>query len=301
MLIARFEHLEPGRPIGVIDSEGLVRPVDVSGLNALLRLRLTEIEIAIDEAMTGPVSAAYDDLKVLPPIDGRTEAWAAGVTYVRSQDARIEESGNKDIYSRVYHSERPELFFKSPAWRVVGTGEDIGIRFDSPVNVPEPELALVVNAFGEIVGYSICNDVSSRTLEAENPLYLPQAKIFTDSCSLGPAIRPSWRGDSPDAFDISVRVLRDDGVAWSGATSTGLMKRSFEEIVRSLYAALEFPEGAVIATGTGLVPEMSFTLAPNDVVEIEVPGIGVLVNRVQVVPNQPPADIQVRPLPVRTG
>jgi 2-dehydro-3-deoxy-D-arabinonate dehydratase len=297
MLIAMASRTSAGQPV-VVDDTGRVRPLDVPSLSALLRLPLTDIRAMVEEASAGAAPDSLDDVTLGPPIDGRTEVWAAGVTYRRSQEARIEESGNRDIYSMVYDAPRPELFFKAVSWRVVGSHEDIAVRHDSELNVPEPELAVVTNALGEIVGYTICDDVSSRTLEATNPLYLPQAKIYTGSCSLGPAIRPSWELAPDPHFDIRVRVHRDESTVWSGSTSTDKMKRSFTELVDHLFTALDFPEGAVLATGTGLVPEITFTLRDGDVVDIEVPGIGRLVNGVR---ETPPRRTPVSASPLTLG
>jgi 2-dehydro-3-deoxy-D-arabinonate dehydratase len=220
-------------------------------------------------------------LRVLPPIDGLTEVWASGVTYRRSREARVEESSVKDVYTRVYDAERPELFFKSVAWRVVGGDEPIGIRSDSSLNVPEPELALVVNAFGELVGVTICDDVSSRSIEAENPLYLPQAKIYAGACALGPGIRPLWEVPSLDDLAISVRVERAGEVVWADATSTSALHRALSDLVEHLFRAMHFPQGVVLSTGTGLVPDIAFTLHPGDEVTITIDAIGTLRNVVK--------------------
>src|SRR5262249_17628978 len=148
--------------------------------------------------------------RTLPPVDGLTEVWASGVTYHRSREARIEESGDGDVYARVYDAVRPELFFKAVAWRAGGGGDPVGGGAGSPSNTPEPELALVLNAAAELVGLTVCNDVSSRSIEGDNPLYLPQAKVYTGSCALGPGIRPAWEVDDPNALSISCTISRDD-------------------------------------------------------------------------------------------
>src|SRR5690349_12848799 len=236
------------------------------------------------EAASEPVGGApaISSLRLLPPVDGLTEVWACGVTYERSSAARQEESDVADVYARVYEAERPELFFKSPAWRVCGDGEPIGIRPDSQISVPEPELALVCNASGEIVGVTICDDVSSRDIEGQNPLYLPQAKLYAGACALGPGITPVWELDEGlGALDISVAVRRGGSVAWSGSTSTASLHRDLGELVEYLFLASSFPHGAVLSTGTGLVPELSFTLAPGDEVEIGIAGVGTLTNVVR--------------------
>jgi 2-dehydro-3-deoxy-D-arabinonate dehydratase len=204
--------------------------------------------------------------------------WAAGVTYERSRDGRMEESTEASIYDRVYTAPRPEVFFKATGPRVVGDGDAIGVRADSPWNAPEPELGLVINADGELFGYVIGNDASSRTIEGENPLYLPQAKVYERACALGPGIVPAWAVEPP--FEIRLQVLRGDEIAFEGATSTDRITRSFEDLIAWLTAALDFPVGAVLLTGTGVVPDESFTLSAGDVVSIEVPGLGILTNPV---------------------
>jgi 2-dehydro-3-deoxy-D-arabinonate dehydratase len=222
-----------------------------------------------------------DGRRLLPPVDGLTEVWASGVTYRRSSEARQEESQVADVYARVYAAARPELFFKSPAWRVCGSGEPVGVRPDSPINVPEPELALVCNADGEIVGLSICDDVSSRSIEGENPLYLPQAKVYSGSCSFGPGIVPVWTVPDVKALTISVRVERAGATAWRGETSTALINRDLTDLVEHLYRYAAFPHGAVLSTGTGLVPDLTFSLAPGDEVRIDIERLGTLRNPVR--------------------
>jgi len=195
----------------------------------------------------------------------------------------MEESEAKDVYSLVYDAERPELFFKSVAWKVVGDGDPIGIRADSELNVPEPELALVLNSGGELVGLTVCNDVSSRSIEGENPLYLPQAKVYTDSCALGPGIRPVWEVDDAGDLGIACVITRDGAPAWSAQTRTSQLHRSFGVLVEHLFRASVFPQGAVLSTGTGIVPELDFTLSPGDRVTIEIEHVGTLTNTVTVV------------------
>jgi 2-dehydro-3-deoxy-D-arabinonate dehydratase len=217
--------------------------------------------------------------ELLVPIEP-PEVWCAGVTYERSRDARIEESGS-DVYALVYDAERPELFLKDAACRrTVGPGARIGIREDSAWNVPEPEIGLVVGSAGEIDGYTVGNDVSSRAIEGANPLYLPQAKVYAGACAIGPAILPAAEhGGGP--FDIELQILGvDDREVWAGATSTARMKRGFEELVDWLLRDNPVPPGSVLLTGTGLVPPDEFTLRPGQRVEIHVPGIGTLANDV---------------------
>jgi len=216
-------------------------------------------------------------LPVEPP-----EVWCAGVTYERSREARIEESRIKDVYALVYESERPELFLKDAGCRrTVGPGRPIRLRRDSPWNVPEPEVALVLGEAGGITGLTIGNDVSSRSIEGENPLYLPQAKIFAGACALGPALLIPDDWEAPLA--IEMRILGGDGsVLFAGETSTARMRRSFRELVDWLLRDNPVPPGSVLLTGTGIVPPDDFTLQPGQLVEIRVPGIGTLRNPVAV-------------------
>jgi 2-dehydro-3-deoxy-D-arabinonate dehydratase len=220
------------------------------------------------------------DVLLLPPVDGETEVWAAGVTYARSRSARQEESNVAEVYALVYKADRPELFFKSASWRVVTDGEPVAIRRDSELNVPEAELAVVANADAEIVGYTICNDMSSRSIEGENPLYLPQAKIYAGSCALATGIRPVWELTDPLALGIDLTVTREGRTAWQGSTSTAAMYRTPADLVGWLFREQAFPAGVILSTGTGLVPEMDFSLRPDDIVQIAIEEIGTLTNRV---------------------
>jgi 2-dehydro-3-deoxy-D-arabinonate dehydratase len=217
--------------------------------------------------------------ELLMPVDP-PEVWCAGVTYERSRDARVEESTVKDVYTLVYDAERPELFLKDAACRrTVGPGRPIGVRADSSWDVPEPEIGLVLGEGGVITGYTIGNDVSSRAIEGENPLYLPQAKLFAGACAIGPAVLAA--GGPTALFEINLRILGPGGEElFSGETSTARMKRSFEELVVWLRRDNPVPAGSVLLTGTGLVPPDDFTLEPGHRVEIHVPGIGTLVNPV---------------------
>jgi 2-dehydro-3-deoxy-D-arabinonate dehydratase len=218
------------------------------------------------------------DPTLLAPLDVQ-EVWACGVTYLRSKVARMEESeGGGNFYDQVYEAERPEIFFKANPQRVSASGQPIRIRRDSAWNVPEPELALVVSAAGDIVGYTIGNDVSSRSIEGENPLYLPQAKVYDGSCALGPMIAVSENGLT--ARKIQMTILRDRKEVFGGETSTGQMRRRPEELVSYLFRELTFKHGAFLLTGTGLVPPDDFTLKVGDVVNITIEGVGTLQNPV---------------------
>lgn len=222
-----------------------------------------------------------DAAKLLAPI-GSQEVWAAGVTYLRSRAARMAESkdaGGGDFYDRVYAAERPELFFKSLAYKVVGPGGAVGLRSDATWSVPEPELALLINPAGSIIGYTIGNDMSSRDIEGQNPLYLPQAKVYNRSCALGPGILITLQPLAADTR-ISIAIVRGGASAFAGETTLAQMKRQPRELVDYLYRDQTFPFGCFLLTGTGVVPPDSFTLKAGDTIRIEIDGIGVLVNQV---------------------
>ena len=217
--------------------------------------------------------------ELMAPIGGQ-EVWAAGVTYYRSRNARMEESksaGGGDFYDRVYHAERPELFFKGTAHRVVGHGGKVAIRQDAKWSVPEPELTLFISPGGKITGYTIGNDMSSRDIEGENPLYLPQAKVYDRSCALGPCILVAEE-PLPASTEIKIEIRRDGASAFSGATTLKELKRKPEELVEYLYRASSFPRGCFLLTGTGIVPPDSFTLRNGDEISITIPPIGALTN-----------------------
>jgi 2-dehydro-3-deoxy-D-arabinonate dehydratase len=222
-----------------------------------------------------PVSA-----RLLAPVT-KQEVWAAGVTYLRSREARMGESPDGgSFYDKVYYASRPELFFKATANRISDPHAPVRIRRDSHWNVPEPELALVVNSRGLLAGFTIGNDMSSRDIEGENPLYLPQAKVYKGSCSLGPVVLPAGGIADPRALDIHLSIRHGDQVCFEGSTSTAKMKRSIEELIMYLFLEQEFPNGVILLTGTGLVPPDSFTLRSGDVVDITIPEIGTLHNPV---------------------
>lgn len=248
----------------------------VAHLHELLRLPLSEIV----RLCRDPGAPFEDPIAPLPIPDGRMEIWAAGVTYQRSKAARAEESANASVYEAVYDALRPELFFKASAWRVATTGDPIGIRTDSPLNVPEPELALVVNKFAEVIGFTVCNDMSSRSIEGENPLYLPQAKIYDRSCAIAPTIRPVWEISDPYALDVRMTIERGGTQAWQGSSSTSQLHRRFDELVAYLFRSQSFPDGVILSTGTSLVPGLSFTLLPGDIVTVEIPEVATLRNHV---------------------
>lgn len=218
---------------------------------------------------------------ILAPI-GSQEVWAAGVTYMRSREARMEESkaaGGGDFYDRVYYAERPEIFFKSVAQRVVGNDDFVNIRRDSSWDVPEPELTLYINSFGEIQGYTVGNDMSSRSIEGENPLYLPQAKSYERSTALGPCLFVPAEPISKDTT-ISIVIRRGEAEMFKDEIQLNRMKRELPELAGFLFRELDFPQGCYLMTGTGMVPSNEFTLQPGDIVAITIEGIGTLANTV---------------------
>ncbi len=220
--------------------------------------------------------------ELLPPV-GNQEVWASGVTYLRSREARMEESkdaGGGDFYARVYEAERPELFFKAPAYRTVGSGQLVRIRKDSKWNVPEPELTLFVCSAGSIEGYTIGNDMSSRDIEGENPLYLPQAKSYNGSAAVGPCLFVPEKPIDPDTM-ISIEILRSQKQVFAGSISINRMKRKHTELVEFLFREMSFPAGTYLMTGTGVVPPDHFTLESRDIVNISIAGIGTLTNTVE--------------------
>lgn len=234
-------------------------------LAALLALPAAEMNAYLAQATTAEPATA----PLQAPIDSVQEVWAAGVTYRRSREARLVESQTTDIYDKVYKAERVELFFKAIGWRVKGHGEPVRIRRDSHWNVPEPELTLVINHENKIVGYCVGNDMSSRNIEGENPLYLPQAKIYTGSCALGPGIILAQASDLAD-LPIRMQITRNNDIVYAGATRTSKMKRPLTLLADWLGRELEFPQGVFLMTGTGIVPPDAFTLTPGDAIRISV-------------------------------
>lgn len=218
--------------------------------------------------------------ELLAPID-QQEVWAAGVTYKRSQAARMEESeAAADCYDRVYASARPEIFFKATPHRVSGPGQPLRIRVDSEWNVPEPELTLVMNSRLDLVGFTIGNDMSSRDIEGENPLYLPQAKVYDACCGLGPCITLAEAMPPTKEIGIRLTITRNDAAVFAGETSIAEMARSFGDLIEWLGRDQTFPQGVMLLTGTGIIPDNSFTLRPGDVVAISIDGVGDLVNTI---------------------
>jgi len=251
-----------------------------AGLDELLRLTLAEIRAALEETVG---SVDLDACELLAPVESQ-EVWACGVTYSRSREARMEESSSQDVYAKVYEAERPELFFKSAGWRVVGHGGEAGVRPDSTWSVPEPELAVLSNSRGEVVAYACGNDMSSRSIEGENPLYLPQAKVYDRSCSIGPAAVLAWEV-APSEARISMRISRAERTVFDGSGSLSDMVREPADLTSVLHAAYPLPVGAWLLTGTSLVPPPPYTAEAGDLISIEIEDVGRLVNHVVTVPH----------------
>lgn len=277
-----FSDYEP--ELGILSDDGSILPIPGSTgmrLWSLLEDSQSAISMLENYSQIGHLEKLEaDDVFLLPPVDEQ-EVWAAGVTYLRSKTARMEESEHSaSAYDLVYDADRPELFFKSMPHKVGGHHDPVAIRSDSKWNVPEPEVALWINAEHEIVGYTIGNDMSSRDIEGENTLYLPQAKVYSSSCALGPCITLGLTPEEAAQLEISLKIHRDGQIVFSGETSTAQMKRNFSELRDYLCKCQNFNEGVVLLTGTGIVPDDSFTLQEGDRVEITVQHIGTLENTV---------------------
>lgn len=281
MKLCRFKH-ESDIGVGILQEDGKILNLTAAGVDQLESLLETD---PLDRRLAKLVKKSLPtiplaEVELLAPVE-RQEVWAAGVTYLRSKKARMDESDfSATAYDRVYEAVRPELFFKSMPEKVVSPGEPVGIRKDAHWNVPEPEIALVISSRGRIVGYTIGNDMSSRDIEGENLLYLPQAKVYERSCAVGPVVVVNAREDEARSWQITISVRRGEEVVFKGEANVSQIKRSFDELARFLFRCQRFPHGAVLLTGTGVVPPDQFTLAPKDEVEIGISGIGTLRNPV---------------------
>jgi 2-dehydro-3-deoxy-D-arabinonate dehydratase len=280
MQLCKMKSPDGGSAVGVLDAgriHSLDAPATLSGL-----LHADDPRKAIQSLLEGAgAGVPVESATLLAPLDDQ-EVWAAGVTYKRSREARERESaGAARFYDLVYTADRPELFFKSPSRRVVGPGGAVRIRRDSRWSVPEPELALVVSPAMKIVGCTIGNDMSSRDIEGENPLYLPQAKIYDGACALGPAVTLADDLPPPDRCGIRLTITRRGTAIFDGSTTLAAMHRSFADLVSWLGREMSFPDGVVLLTGTGVVPPDDFTLALGDEIAIQIDGIGRLVNLVK--------------------
>jgi len=274
-----------GVRIGLIASEGMILDLTAAGVQRLTDL--LEHPNLMDElqrlSRAGSPRYAAGDVMWLTPVECQ-EVWASGVTYLRSKVARMVESEfSANAYDRVYDAVRPEIFFKSLPEKVVSPGGAVGIRQDARWNVPEPELALVLNSSGKLAGLTIGNDMSSRDIEGENLLYLPQAKIYVGSCAVGPCIAVGCSEDDARQWTIQLEIRRAGNSVFTGEVQVSQIKRRFSELMEYLFRSQKFPNGAVLLTGAGIVPDDSFTLEPNDTVRITIPQIGTLENTVAVV------------------
>lgn len=285
MKVCRFQSSDAAPKIGLLTEDHQI--ADLSSLGILnLKTILDQDSPAtylqgLDLSSTTHHPLASTTL--LPPVD-QQEVWAAGVTYFRSKTARMEESDfSATAYDRVYDAARPEIFFKSLPEKVVGSETAVGIRRDATWNVPEPELALFLNSRGNIVGYSIGNDMSSRDIEGENLLYLPQAKVYDKSCALGPWIVLGPTEEEARQWEIGIDIRRSGNSVFSGSTTIDQIKRRLDELAEYLCRSQTFPQGAILLTGTGVVPNDDFTLQPADEIEISISGIGTLTNHVEIV------------------
>lgn len=294
MRIIRYINEHSQATLAAVTNGGEVYPLPQEGLIELIQQAneqqvspLSFIENFLSTSV--PIQQSLEDLSLLVPIVAE-EVWASGVTYERSRDARNYEAtdGKLDattFYDKIYEAERPEIFFKSTAARTVGPGKDVYLRSDSNWQIPEPELGLVIDREGGILGYTIGNDMSCRDIEGENPLYLPQAKMWKNSCSIGPAILLAESVKDPYDFDITCRIYRNDELKVEGQANTSQLKRKYHELVSFLIRDNEIFDGTVLLTGTCIIPENDFTLLDGDRIEIEVSGIGVLKNNVKLPKN----------------
>ncbi len=284
MLISKVEFRNGGKALaytydGALGS-AILRPSNRH--QTLADILFADDPVKLVESLSEPMATmvSLEDARTLAPID-QQEVWAAGVTYKRSQVARMEESETgASHYDRVYTAARPEIFFKATPHRVVGPGQPIRIRRDTNWSVPEPELALVISPRGKLVGYTIGNDMSARDIEGENPLYLPQAKVYSGCCGLGPAVLLATEPLDRAGTKISLEIVRAGGTVFTGATDVDQMARTFEDLIDWLFRDNTFPNGVFLLTGTGVVPPNEFTLAHGDVVNISISGIGTLTNTV---------------------
>ncbi len=283
MKLVKYTLSGEGQRMGRLDGDEIVPLLSTAGqYQTLTDVLEADDPLGVIELLTdqdaGRVPLA--SVTLLPPVD-RQEVWAAGVTYTRSRTARMEEStGAAACYDKVYDAQRPELFFKAMPYRVVGPDQPVRIRADAVWSVPEPELALVLNSRMNLVGFTIGNDMSSRDIEGENPLYLPQAKVYNQSCALGPSLTLAHAMPDRDDIGIHLAILRKHAIAFEGRTSAGQMHRTFADLIEHLGRDNTFRYGAILLTGTGIVPDDDFRLRAGDIINITIDGIGTLVNSV---------------------
>ena len=281
MRLAKYQQQNETR-VGILLGESISPLKLTSNFPSLASILHSDDPTSTAKTLIDPNSGAIEtsQIKLMAPIDSQ-EVWAAGVTYKRSKTARMEESeAAASCYDRVYASDRPEIFFKATPHRVAGPGQPLRIRVDSKWNVPEPEVTLVISPAKKIVGYTIGNDMSSRDIEGDNPLYLPQAKMYDQCCGLGPTITLVDEIDDVKSMAIELEIFRNNQVVFSGKSSVAEMAREFEDLVQWLGRDNSLPNGAFLLTGTGIVPDNDFTLSPKDEVRISVSGIGTLSNTI---------------------
>jgi len=285
--IIRFKQKNEKPQLAVVLEDEKVYPLQDGSFQMVMEKAAEENMTCSEYVMetirgVAPIDQQLSQLALLAPLIPE-ETWAAGVTYLKSKEARNREAKiEKDsYYDKVYDAKRPEIFLKSTARRIVGPDEPVGIRTDSNWQIPEPELALVIREDGEIVGYTIGNDMSSRDIEGENPLYLPQAKMWKNSCSIGPAILLADTIDDPYDLNIECRIKRDGKWVFKGSANTSMLKRRYEELVDFLIHDNDIVSGTTLLTGTCIVPDDSFTLEEGDEIEIEIDQIGILRNPVK--------------------
>ena len=282
MKLCRFKTAEGAVRIGRLQEGETVADLTAAGFESLTALLEDTEALAQAEAADAP-TVPLAEVSLLTPVE-RQEVWAAGVTYLRSKKARMEESDfSANAYDKVYDAPRPEIFFKSLPEKVAHPGDAVGIRADATWNVPEPELTLVVNSRKELVGVSIGNDMSSRDIEGENLLYLPQAKMYERACAVGPCIVTGADEATIRQWTIGVEIVRGSETVFSGETSINNIKRTFTELLDYLGRSQSFPHGAMLLTGTGVVPDDDFTLAAEDTIRIFISGIGTLENPVAII------------------
>lgn len=289
MLIIRYEDVSTVK-LAVVNEEGRIFPIPYEDFLGLVKAAASQqlSVLTLVQQVTKQVQSlevGLDELKLLAPIEA-PEVWAAGVTYERSREARNYETSRneqveKTFYDKVYDAVRPEIFLKSSPLRSVGPNEELNLRSDSEWQIPEPELGLVLDGKGSILGYTIGNDMSCRDIEGENPLYLPQAKMWRRSCAIGPAIRLAETVENPYNFEINLEIIRENEVVVEGTVNTRQLKRKFEELVSFLIRDNDIYDGTILLTGTGVVPPNDFTLASGDRVDISIAGIGKLSNPIR--------------------
>ena len=285
MKLARFQIGSLAPRVGVLTAENELIDLSAAGIERLTPLleqphAAEFLQAAIRHSLP---RHSLDAVRLLTPVE-RQEVWAVGVTYIRSKTARMEESEfSASAYDKVYEAERPELFFKALPDKVSGSGQPVAIRRDGRWNVPEPELALVLNSQAHLVAFTIGNDMSSRDIEGENLLYLPQAKIYDHSCAVGPVFQLGADEKTARQWQITLEIVRAGQMVFSGSTSVNQIKRQFSQLIEFLFRSQSFPHGAVLLTGTGIVPPDDFTLHPADRIRIHIDGIGLLENDVIVV------------------